>query len=184
MGTQATRRRILQNYALRARIEAYVKKLADPVVSGIEPGQRLEVKWPDPLLLVAALMPEQLVERIFDAAQRMAQEPLPPEERPARIDKLEHDLEKLSHVEEALVAEAIANGENVSHRYDVPPPCVLGVRVKEDVWGQPCARSASRSGSSAKGQRGREPLPSPASPGGRRTEKKRRRRQSSVSLNR
>jgi hypothetical protein len=116
---------------LRARIEAYVESLGDPVVEGIEAGQRLEVRWRDPLLLVASLMPERLVERIYDAAQRAASEPLPPAERPARIAELERDLGKLCCVEEALVVEAIGDGEDVHRRSGAPPAAILGVRVKE-----------------------------------------------------
>jgi hypothetical protein len=118
---------------LRARVEAYVESLGAPVVSGIEAGQQLEVRWPDPVLLVAALMPERLVERVFDAAQRSASELLPPEERPARIDELERDLERLSLMEEALVVAAIEHGDDVCRRYGAPPAAILSVRIKEDA---------------------------------------------------
>jgi hypothetical protein len=43
--------------------------------------------------------------------ERMACDPAPLAERPARIAALEREIEELSHVEEALVDAAIARGE-------------------------------------------------------------------------
>jgi hypothetical protein len=60
----------------------------------------------------------------------MAGDPLP---RKTRIAALEHEIEQLAYVEEALVAAAIADGEDVQRSPGAPPQAVLQVRVAEAV---------------------------------------------------
>jgi hypothetical protein len=57
--------------------------------------------------------------------------PLPQAARKKRIAALEHEIEQLAYVEEALIADAIADGDDVQHRPGAPPQAVLGVRVVE-----------------------------------------------------
>jgi hypothetical protein len=65
--------------------------------------------------------------------ERMACDPAPLAERPARIAALEREIEELSHVEEALVDAAIARGEPVHRSASALPQAVLGVRIVERV---------------------------------------------------
>jgi len=53
--------------------------------------------------------------------ERMANDPLPVAERPARIAALERELDDLHRVEEVLVAAALATGQGV-HRSPSAPP--------------------------------------------------------------
>jgi hypothetical protein len=48
-----------------------------------------------------------------------------------RIPELERDIEQLAYVEEALVAAAIAEGEDAQRSPSAPPQAVLQVRVVE-----------------------------------------------------
>ena len=61
----------------------------------------------------------------------MANEPLPRAERKRRIAALEAELVELAYVEEALVAAALARGEDVQCSPGAPPQAVLGVRIAE-----------------------------------------------------
>jgi hypothetical protein len=63
--------------------------------------------------------------------ERIANDPLPQAERKERIAELEREIEQLAYVEEALVAAAIAGGEDVQRSSSAPPQAVLQVRVVE-----------------------------------------------------
>jgi hypothetical protein len=58
----------------------------------------------------------------------MADDPIPVDQRPARIAALEREIEELSHTEETLVEAAIARGDPSA---SAPPQAVLGVRIAE-----------------------------------------------------
>jgi hypothetical protein len=54
---------------------------------------------------------------------------VPIKEGATRIAALIDEIEQLAYVEKALVAAAIASGEDVQRSPDAPPQAVLGVRV-------------------------------------------------------
>jgi hypothetical protein len=56
---------------------------------------------------------------------------VPIKERATRIAALTDEIDQLAYVEEALVAVAIADGEDVQRSPSAPPQAVLGVRVVE-----------------------------------------------------
>jgi hypothetical protein len=87
----------------------------------------------DPLALLAALFPDRMLSLVMTEVERMANDPLPVAQRPARIATLERELDELHRVEETLVASAIAVGEPVHRSPAAPPAAVLGVRVAEKV---------------------------------------------------
>jgi hypothetical protein len=58
---------------------------------------------------------------------------VPIKERATRIAALIDEIERLSYVEEALAAAAIARGEAVQRSPSAPPQAVLQVRVAEAV---------------------------------------------------
>ena len=62
-----------------------------------------------------------------------ANDPLPVAHRAPRIAALEHQLDDLDRVEEALVAAALAAGSSVHRSPFAPPTGVLGVRVADKV---------------------------------------------------
>jgi hypothetical protein len=70
---------------------------------------------------------------VMGEVERMANDPLPIAQRPPRIAALEHDLDELHRVEEALVAAAIAAGQPVHRSPSALPTAVLGVRVADKV---------------------------------------------------
>jgi hypothetical protein len=114
------------------RVEAYVQSLAQPEISGIGTGQKLQVTWPNSVIAVfAQLFPEKVQEVILAGVERVANEPLPIKERTARIAELRREIDKLAYLEEQLVVTAIARGENVQRSFDAPPEAVLGIRVVE-----------------------------------------------------
>ena len=114
---------------------------------GIGVGERLSIVWPgaqtpspyisehtcDPLALLAALFPDQMLALVMGEVERMANDPLPVAERPRRIAALERELEELHRIEEALVATAIAAGQPVHRSPSAPPAAVLSVRIAEKV---------------------------------------------------
>src|SRR5262249_27153368 len=119
--------------------------MARPTISGIGDGERLKVIWPgagwdmkgpiehraEVLPMMALLFPDAMVAALMREVERMADDPLPRAERKTRIAKLEREIYELSFVEEALVAAAIANGEDVPRSLWAPPQAVLQVRVAE-----------------------------------------------------
>ena len=130
---------------LRQLVESYISKLGTPTVCGIGANEKLRIIWPgckqnlqgpdektaDPLALFAILFKDRMVDAIMAEATRMANEPVPLAERPARIAALEREIEELSRAEEALVEAAIARGDPVHRSGSAPPVAVLGVRVVE-----------------------------------------------------
>jgi hypothetical protein len=119
---------------IRKRVENYVQSMARPQITGIEKGQKLQVTWPDGALAVfAQLFPEKVQEVVLAKIDALANDPLPIKERHARIAKLEREIDELAYLEEALVAAAIADGEDVQRSRAAPPQAVLGVRVAETV---------------------------------------------------
>jgi hypothetical protein len=81
--------------------------------------------------MMALLFPDAMVAALIREVERMANDPLPQAERKKRIAALEHEIEQLAYVEEALVAAAIAEGEDVQRSPSAPPQAVLQVRVAE-----------------------------------------------------
>jgi hypothetical protein len=127
-------------------VEAAVAKLAGSSVSvsGVGEGQELNIVWPNvaPLAaqsainksellpLVCALAPQAMISLVINQIERMASEPLPVAERPARIAQLEAEVERLQRIEEHLTARG--GGEREANR---PPPVVLGVRLVGEARG-------------------------------------------------
>ena len=68
---------------------------------------------------------------VMGEVERMANDPLPMAQRPARIAALERELDELHRVEEVLVAAAITAGHSVHRSPSAPPAAVLGVRVAD-----------------------------------------------------
>lgn len=130
---------------LRDRVERRIADLGAPTVRGIGAGETLKVFWPgakqtaagpderscDTLAMFAVLFPEKLADAVMAEAERMANDPVPFAQRPARIATLEREIEELSRVEEALVDAAIARGEPVHRSASAVPQAALGVRIAE-----------------------------------------------------
>jgi hypothetical protein len=130
---------------IEERVRAYVEGLGKPQISGLGHGEKLRVLWPgagfgpsgpredraDPLALQAFLHPDTMVQRLLRQIERVTAGAMPIKERSARIAKLEDELNELAFVEEALVAAAIANGEDVQRSPNALPQAVLGVRVAD-----------------------------------------------------
>jgi hypothetical protein len=139
----ALRRAPAPSEDVEARVRGYLRGLA-PKVRGIGVGERLSIVWPgaqtptayiaehtcDPLALLAALFPDRMLSLVMTEVERMANDPLPVAERPARIAALERELDDLHRVEEVLVAAAIAAGQPVHRSPSAPPAAVLGVRIE------------------------------------------------------
>jgi hypothetical protein len=116
-------------------------------VRGVGVGERLSIVWPgaqtpsvyyaehscDPLALLVALFPDRMLSLVLTEVERMANDPVPLAQRPARIAALERELDELTYVEEALVAAAIAANQPVHRSPSAPPAAVLGVRVADRV---------------------------------------------------
>src|SRR5262249_45932157 len=82
------------------------------------------------LLMGAFLQPELLLQRLLAEARHVCSFPCPPEERPARIQALEAELDKLGYTEEALISKALDDGETVTRFRDAKPWHVLQVRIR------------------------------------------------------
>jgi hypothetical protein len=142
----ALRRAPAPSRDIEARVRDYIRGLA-PKVRGVGVGERLSIVWPgaqggtqyisehtcDPLALLAALFPDRMLALVMGEVERMANNPLPMAQRPARIAALVRELEDLSRVEEVLVVAALAAGEPVHRSPSTPPAAVLGVRVSDKV---------------------------------------------------
>jgi hypothetical protein len=144
---EALRRAPAPSEDIEARVRDYVRGLA-PKVRGVGVGERLSIVWPgaqssspgyisehtcDPLALLAALFPDRMLSLVMAEVARLANDPVPLAERPRRVAALEHELDELHRVEEALVAAAIAAGHPVHRSPLAPPAAVLGVRVADKV---------------------------------------------------
>jgi hypothetical protein len=130
---------------IEERVRAYVHSMARPTISGVGSGERLKVIWPgagwdssgprehraDVLPLIATLHSDAMVAALMREVERMADEPLPRAERIRRIAALETELAELAYVEEALIAAAIASGDDVHSSPGAPPQAVLGIRIME-----------------------------------------------------
>jgi hypothetical protein len=118
---------------------------ARPTITGIDEGEKFKVIWPgagfdsrgpredraDVLPLMALLCPDAMTAALMREVERMTNDPVPQAERKKRIAALEQEIEQLAYVEEALVAAAIAEGEDVHRSPSAPPQAVLQVRVAE-----------------------------------------------------
>jgi hypothetical protein len=130
---------------IRQRIEDYVRGLSRPTITGVGKGEKLKVIWPgagwdikgpiehraEVLPLMALLFPDAMTAALMGEVERMANDPVPMKERATRIAALTDEIEQLAYVEEALIAGAIADGEDAERRPGAPPQAVLGVRVVE-----------------------------------------------------
>jgi hypothetical protein len=89
--------------------------------------------WPQaatPEQLEALKRPDELVDAYMRRIEEMADAPVPPAQRPARLAALAREVDALAYVEESLVTAAAAAGETVTRSTDAAPAAVLGVRVK------------------------------------------------------
>jgi chromosome segregation ATPase len=130
---------------IEQRIRQYVYSMARPQITGICKGERLKIVWPGAdfdtrgpredsakvLPMMALLFPDRMTAALISDVERMANDPLPQAERKKRIAALEREIEQLAYVEEAMVAAAIARGEDVQRSPSAPPQAVLGVKVVE-----------------------------------------------------
>lgn len=135
---------------LADRIKAYVDDLAaraQPVIQGIGDGQTLRVLYPlnddanrvnligfsqrdgNPLLLLALLEPERLVERLLQTVADAHS--ISPTERNERLHGLQSELTQLRYDEEAAICEAIDNGgDDVFRLGSSPAWAVLMVQIE------------------------------------------------------
>lgn len=125
---------------IEQRMRHYVYSMARPQITGICKGERLKIVWPGAdfdtrgpredsakvLPMMALLFPDAMTAALIGEVERMANDPLPQAERKKRIVALEHEIEQLAYVEEALV---VARG--AQRLPGAPPQAVLGVRVVE-----------------------------------------------------
>jgi hypothetical protein len=132
---------------IEARIRAYVGAMARarPTITGIDEGEKFKVIWPgagfdsrgpredraDVLPLMALLCPDAMTAALMREVERMTNDPVPQAERRKRIAALEHEIEQLAYIEEPLVADAIARGEDVQRSPSALPQAVLQVRIAE-----------------------------------------------------
>jgi hypothetical protein len=105
---------------IEARVREYVAALARPQVSGIGTGQRLQVRWPDDVIAVLALLlPDQMTNALLGEVERVSNLPMPLPQRKRRIAELQAEIDTLQR-------QALALGAGTS---GLPPAVVLGVRV-------------------------------------------------------
>jgi len=84
----------------------------------------------DGLVLIAWLFRDQLKAALCAEADRLAQDPLPPAERPERLRALAAEEAQLRYREEALVCRQLGDrDEQVARDVSAPPAFVLGVRL-------------------------------------------------------
>jgi len=128
---------------IEKRIRHYVHSMARPTITGVGKAERLKIVWPgagfdtrgpcedraDILPMMALLFPDAMVAALMRDVERMANDPVPVKERAARIAALTDEIEQLRYLEEALVATAIADGEDVQRSPSAPPQAVLGMRL-------------------------------------------------------
>jgi hypothetical protein len=126
---------------IEQRVRAYVAGLSKPEITGIGPGQKLKVLFPgagwdergtrehraEVLPLIALIFPNEMTAALLREIERMTSDVIPLKDRASKIAALERELAELAYVEEALVAAAIADGEDVQRSPGVPPAAVLGV---------------------------------------------------------
>src|SRR5262249_29732573 len=102
---------------IEQRIRDYVQSVAQPTITGVGKGEKLKVTWPgagwdikgpiehraEVLPLMALLFPDEMIAALMAKVECMANDPLPQAARQKRIAALEHEIEQLAYVEEALV---------------------------------------------------------------------------------
>jgi hypothetical protein len=95
---------------LRDRVERRIAALGAPTVRGIGAGEELKIVWPgakqtpsgpderscEPLAMFAMLFPDKLADAAMAEAERVADDPIPVAQRPARIAALEREIDELS----------------------------------------------------------------------------------------
>jgi hypothetical protein len=132
---------------IEQRIRHHVYSMARPQITGICKGERLKVVWQGAdfdtrgpredsagvLPMMALLFPDAMTAALIGEVERMANDPVPMKERATRIAALTDEIEQLAYVEEALVAVASSDGEDVQRSPSAPPQAVLQVRVAEAV---------------------------------------------------
>jgi hypothetical protein len=132
---------------IEQRIRADVEGLARPTISGIGKGEKLRITWPgcgwdssgprtdraELLPMMALLFPDAMVNALMREIERMTNGVVPIKERVARIAALEREILQLAYIEETLVTDAIADGEDVQRSPSAPPQTVLGVRVRDET---------------------------------------------------
>jgi septal ring factor EnvC (AmiA/AmiB activator) len=105
---------------IEERIREYVAALARPQVSGIGTGQRLQVRWPDDVIAVLALLlPDQMTNALLKEIDRLANLPMPLPQRKRRMAELKAEID-------ASQRQSLLLGAGTSA---LPPAVVLGVRV-------------------------------------------------------
>src|SRR6476620_634948 len=92
---------------LRRPVDQRVAALGTPVVRGIGAGGEFLAGR---LAMFAILFPEKRADAALAEVKRMANDPIPVAQRPARSAAPQREIDELSHVEEALVEAAIACG--------------------------------------------------------------------------
>jgi hypothetical protein len=124
---EALKRVPIPSSNIREKVQAYVRGLSRPVVSGIGAGEALRVEWPTGLhALMAFLQPDALVDRLMAEIDRIANTPCPLAEREQRIVDFEQEIDRLQRTEEALVVSTDAPRER-----GCPPWVVLGAKIIE-----------------------------------------------------
>lgn len=104
---------------IERRIEQYVAAIARPKVNGIAAGQQLQVRWPnDVIAVLALLLPNEMTAALMKEVERTANDPMPVAERRKRIAELKGEIDTLQR-------QALALGDTGA----LPPEVVLQVRV-------------------------------------------------------
>ena len=120
---------------IEQRLRAYVEGLAKPTITGVGRGT-LKIVFPgagfgpsgphtdraEALCLMAFLFPDAMVAALMNEIEQTSSNVCP--------DVLIEQIEQLAFLEEAQVAAAIANGEDVQRSPSAPPAAVLGVRSR------------------------------------------------------
>lgn len=104
---------------IKERIKQYVSSQARPKIHGIAKGQ-LQVSWPsDNAALLAFLLPDAMTNALMREIDRLANTPMPLDQRKKRMAELRRLIDDLQRQALALGADA----------YALPPQVILGVKV-------------------------------------------------------
>jgi hypothetical protein len=133
---------------IRDRIATYVRALAragTPMVQGVDEGEQLNIRWPisrsasgyvpdsaNPLFMAARMFPDVMIDHLHAVVEQDASKPMPVKDRAARIAVLNAETEQLRRLEEALVQQALDNGEEVTRDPSSPCWAILQVRHKRN----------------------------------------------------
>jgi hypothetical protein len=118
---------------IEQRVRDYVQSMARPDISGVGSGERLKVIWPgsgwdssgprehraDILPMMALLHGDAMVAALMAEITRVANDPMSPAQRAARIRELTDEIDRLQR-------QALALG---AHAADAPPWVLLGVKL-------------------------------------------------------